>query len=331
MKFSSTAIFLTLFTFEVNSQRIKKGENIHGKANSIYQQTAHKISMQNRTVCKWKKTLSKTLIYWVNLEDSIRRRRYFERHLHETGFRGLRMHALTPSEYTLVIPCYTKTPREIACIISHLAAIYHAINDPTDDSQYVLILEDDVIFQFNIDLDALVATAPKGFGILQMVTSSEHHIRKFWEEYKVDGKLWIKRDWNDGYWSTQAFLVNKAVVRSSIEEVVKIDANGALSFHLMAPAKMKQRCLSGCVTPFCLAADTYLYNQLGPTYTAKIPYFNGALVGSNSTIHQKNVNSHSKAFMQIDSVVDEARSGKVKLPPFLSVPECFSAMMLVRK
>jgi len=84
------------------------------------------------------------------------------------------------------------------------------------------------------------------------------------------------------------------------------------------------------VMPFCMAADTYIYSQGSPTYMINIPLFNGASVGSNSTIHQKNVNSHSKAFLEIDKIVAEAKSGKYKVPSFISSPKCTEKAILYR-
>jgi len=40
-----------------------------------------------------------------------------------------------------------------------------------------------------------------------------------------------------------------------------------------------------CIIPFRLVADSYLYAAFGPTYMLRIPIFNGANVGKESTVH----------------------------------------------
>jgi GR25 family glycosyltransferase involved in LPS biosynthesis len=46
--------------------------------------------------------------------------------------------------------------------MSHLVAMRTAIYSPTATSRYALIVEDDVQFPFDIDYEALAATAPEG-------------------------------------------------------------------------------------------------------------------------------------------------------------------------
>jgi len=212
-----------------------------------------------------------------------------------------------------------------------LAAIYTAVHDTSLISsrggQFALIVEDDVQFHFNIDFTALALSAPPDFGILQLITSNDYFSRFLWDNYKKDHKLWKKRVWEDGYWATQAYLINKKNIRKFIDDVVRVDEHGAVSFHLMTDM-MNKKCMAGCVLPFCLAADTYIYNNGGPTYISTIPLFNGAPVGYYSTIHQKDVNSHKKGFDVIDSVIAEVKSGKYQIPNFISSPKCFNASFL---
>eukprot|EP01041_Mallomonas_annulata_P008409 gene8409-17330_t len=323
--------FLSLSKFSPLAQKVRPHAKSRQQENLKSQDPFKtKISKQNVTICEWAKPKTDIPIYWVNLEHSVQRRRIFEQHLFEVGYHHLRMHALTPGEYDVVLPCYTKSAREIACIISHLATMYKAVYDTSREAAYpyALILEDDVRFQFNIDFDALIKSAPPDFGILQLVTSSEHFSRHLWNQYKKTKQLWSKRNWDDGYWSTQALLINKKNIKNFIDNVVK-EEDGVIKFHLMTDL-MRKKCLGGCVQPFCLAADTYLYNNGGPTYTTHIPYFNGASIGFNSTIHTRinNAISHEKGFQEINRVVNEVKSGNFPRPDFISAPNCSWKMIL---
>jgi GR25 family glycosyltransferase involved in LPS biosynthesis len=66
------------------------------------------------------------------------------------------------------------TPHELACVASHLLAIHSAVHDETVDpaNPYALIVEDDVSFEMDVDFKTLAESAPKNFGILQLMTSN---------------------------------------------------------------------------------------------------------------------------------------------------------------
>ena len=92
----------------------------------------------------------------------------------------------------------TNKLKEIGCTISHLFAIYQAVHETKSSSKYALIIEDDVQFLFNIDWDALAATAPKDFGILQLFNSNKDTLTLRWDDYLAKKKkgvdfLWIEK------------------------------------------------------------------------------------------------------------------------------------------
>ena len=92
----------------------------------------------------------------------------------------------------------TNKLKEIGCTISHLFAIYQAVHETKSTSKYALIIEDDVHFLFNIDWDALAATAPKDFGILQLFNSNKDTLTVRWDDYLAKKKkgvdfLWIEK------------------------------------------------------------------------------------------------------------------------------------------
>ena len=68
------------------------------------------------------------------------------------------------------------------------------------------------------------------------------------------------------------------------------------------PCDFKQQ--GKCYFPMRLVSDTYIYALCFPSYVTKIPLFNGAPVGENTTIHMRKNNdiTHAKAFFEIAKV-----------------------------
>ena len=62
------------------------------------------------------------------------------------------------------------TTTELYHTMSHLLAIYNAVNSLSAVSQYAVIMEDNVNIPYEIDYEALAASAPTDFGILQLYT-----------------------------------------------------------------------------------------------------------------------------------------------------------------
>ena len=208
-------------------------------------------------------------------------------------------------------PCKRNTLKDIAVILSHLTAMHRAIydinnqhssdikqnklnskgkeSDKKDEttsfggpttfsspqaprmSDYALIIEDDVKFLFHVNFSALILSAPKDFGILQLTTSNLEAIDKLWSEYEENlmlvkanyGKLseplqkklfirkyedyqsqkalWTESLWSTVsktgrealFWSTQAYLINKKNLKPFIDDVVTSEGNGSLSFKII--------------------------------------------------------------------------------------------------
>jgi len=132
---------------------------------------------------------------------------------------------------------------ELACTLSHLKAIFvamhyesiisHALPNSTSyplkqehlfssrtpplsstATPYAVIMEDDVRLLFDVDFDALVASAPPDWGVLQLMLINPAVIESlYYDVYKNTGKLWVARASPDGlsfwdpgseidYWST---------------------------------------------------------------------------------------------------------------------------------
>ena len=137
----------------------------------------------------------------------------------------------------------TNKLKEIGCTISHLFAIRQAVHDTHHGaSPYALIIEDDVQFLFNIDWNALAASAPPKFGILQLFNSNKETLTLRWDDYLAKKKkkgpdfLWVEK-WPRqpvAYWSTCAYLINKAVMRPIVDAILTTALGGWMDVKLIA-------------------------------------------------------------------------------------------------
>ena len=118
-----------------------------------------------------------------------------------------RIEAVTPGSPNFNLsmlekPCKRNTPNDLAIIMSHLTAMRTAVYDQhksVGESQYALILEDDVEFLYNIDLRHIVREAPPDFGILRLMTSNIEAIEELWNKYKASSetKKWTRNHWTN--------------------------------------------------------------------------------------------------------------------------------------
>lgn len=126
------------------------------------------------------------------------------------------------------------TPKELGCTTSHLLAMREAIYSKTATSRYALIIEDDVLFPFDIDIEAMAATAPKGFGILQLFNSNKESLALSWTRYtNNNGELWLHSK-NLKFWSTCAYMIDREIMRPVIDAVVNIATDGWINFKVVA-------------------------------------------------------------------------------------------------
>ena len=227
-------------------------------------------------------------------------------------------------------PKVPHTPKEISCVISHLLAIREAIYDTTLDpsNPFALITEDDVSFEMNVNFQLLAASAPAPFAGLQLMSSADNEMKRLWQNYKKDpvpSNLWEQRKLESFFWSAQAYMINKTALKPLIDMVFYATKVPAVStgniktttttstnpydHHRVRiinpynayPCDPKQ---GKCYFPMRLVSDTYIYSLCYPTYVTKIPLFNGAPVGENTTIHMRKNNdiTHAKAFFEIAKV-----------------------------
>ena len=219
----------------------------------------------------------------------------------------------------------------------------------TNMSDYALIMEDDVKFIYQLNFTSLILSAPKNFGILQLSTSNEEALHHLWSTFTeksnigaahFEGKSvleqnnlralfdsntsssnwWTYNHWNSQtkdkrttlYWSAQAYIINKKIVKPFIDDVIDTWSNGSISFKIVNGFNQRycQRSKNfPCILANCLFADTYIYAGGGPTYVSHIPLFTGANVGLKSDMHQEQVGAHKVGFDAIDDITKEVRRG----------------------
>eukprot|EP01040_Poterioochromonas_malhamensis_P017283 gene17283-19823_t len=133
-------------------------------------------------------------VYFINLNQEEKRRDYIREQLKFWGFgRVTRVSAWTDEDVrqylTASITSLDNVARpndkEIACIASHLYAMYLAVTDTSNDSPYALIMEDDLNMEMEVDWDGMMEKAPEDFAILQLMTSNSESVYNLWKEYLV--------------------------------------------------------------------------------------------------------------------------------------------------
>eukprot|EP01041_Mallomonas_annulata_P011352 gene11352-23759_t len=327
--------------------------------------------------CIIEKKESSIVTYWINLGRSAKRRHYMENQLSDLGIHSHRIRAVTPAEFDIptdvAVPTrcnmeaksdvykklgeFTKRPNisnrrilitglcgrkkniltELAVTASHLTAIHTAVYS-SNNSPYALIAEDDITIAFDIDFDALIATAPKDFKILQLFTSNDRLVENIWNKYTENtNTLWIhRRNHNDiyDYWCAGAYIINKKTIKPILDQIMGILPDNRITMKIIAAFqfhKSKQcvpeacchtngtfRTDSACIlSPKGYSADHYIYS-FGDAYILTTPLITSGKLGNKSTLHQEHVDMHSKAFARIRDLIKDFRNGQTKLPNFAS-------------
>lgn len=258
---------------------------------------------------------NKPPVYYINLDSNKERQRFMHNHLREAGFKYVkRVSALSPKTCNLIMlesSCYRRVGfHEIAIVCSHLSALYHAIvlddSNIAKRSHYALILEDDVRFFYDIDFDALIAKAPKGFGMIQLMMSHADHIIEQAHMYFDHDELFGMRYRNSSVWSAQAILVHKPTVKKFIVNAVRVDQlTGDLgyiiagNYHYSEPNDIHNP-YKPSVASQCIFSDMFIYSMGSPTYILNIVLLNGAGLGVNSSGHSSHVPFHIHGFAEIE-------------------------------
>lgn len=182
--------------------------------------------------------------------------------------------------------------------------MYQAVYSETATSDFALIVEDDVLFPFNIDFSKLAASAPPDAAILQLFNSNKPSMKSTWESYikafPTKQHLWVRRKMNNfDYWSTCAYLINRKLLKQALDAVAYYK-DGWFQFKVIAgvttPCVPAACCADGrpdsfnhvppCIyAPRGYQADSFLY-ALAPTYVTTVPMISNGFGGNQSTFHQ---------------------------------------------
>jgi len=142
-------------------------------------------------------------------------------------------------EIRIVILCGRRknSLRELALTVSHLIAIYSAITAP-NNHPYALITEDDIQFSFDINFNAIAATAPKDFAALQLLTSNHVVVESLWSKYVDEKSIWVKKK-KEGlihldHWCTGAYLIKKSVMKKALKHIVYVRPDGVMEVKIIA-------------------------------------------------------------------------------------------------
>lgn len=254
---------------------------------------------------------------------------------------------LHPQSFAHVIELCSRpvnTPVELTCALSHLKAIRTAVHPKIHQSQqsgrrrrtsnklYAVIMEDDVSIDFDIDFDALVASAPSDWGILQLQVSKFNLLRWiFTDYYLVQHKLWIERSIKElDFWSMGVYIINKQIFKEVMDKISRQRDDGSTEFRLVSgyrsPCFPSKCCTSTgqfnntlpCVhSPWGISSDMMIY-QLAKTYVLTVPLFNG-IVETNSSLHVNLMSVVQPTFDYISIVQEFMKNGTYPLPSFAKV------------
>lgn len=236
--------------------------------------------------------------------------------------------------------------RELSLTTSHLWAIYHGYTFRSTSSKYVVIIEDDIIFPFNIDFDHLADLAPRDFLFLRLFASEDKALQSGWERYtRNHSDLFTRYQHYDRYHhdnvndkyrdelSVKAYIVNLEmagdVLKKVVPEVHWYNKGEKLFPMFSIIAGMDRPCFpTGCCKgksfiqelPCVLSkaghhADEYLWH-LGPTYSLNLPILTSAFGDQRNTLHPKKKLVFDERIRQQRRLINSLISGQVPLPEF---------------
>ena len=319
--------------------------------------------------CRWSRQTNQNdqpEIYYINIDKSKERRAAMEEHLSHTGLKYTRSRGVSfevdkdvfisdyiaskiaspdcvyhndsyisdlkynKQKYAITGLC-GKEVAAFGCTASHLIAIRRAIDSQTSTSKYAIILEDDLIFPFEVDFTQLIETAPNDFARLKLYLIHAKAVDKLFNLYLDTKQLWQPR--SEHHWSSGAYILDKEKLKPYIDAMVSFNTYTQVTeLKLIAASERpvcrpKECCSSSssalnptsttygskqdtqqmnhtftnrdhlaCLHSSSIAAD-YLLFALGKTYTLTIPILTGGKGSDKSDLHQSHVGLiHKKAY-----------------------------------
>jgi GR25 family glycosyltransferase involved in LPS biosynthesis len=208
------------------------------------------------------------IIYWINLDRSVERRKNMEQNLKHFNIKQKRIQAtdakLTENIYSNFINDgeFNRTKIEYAVLHSHVKTIEEFSNSPYE---LALIFEDDISLEYvhlwGKKISDIIKDAPKDWDIIMLA-----HIFK----YQLNELYTLNR--NGKISSCLSYIINKNSAKKLIN-MIKKDNKYILHNNRIH------------------TADDYIYSLL-KTYTYKYPYFTYPN-DNDSTIHPQDLSYHN--------------------------------------
>ena len=210
------------------------------------------------------------IIYWINLDRSIDRRKRMVKVLKNFNIKNKRIKASDGKLESdndiyeqFMTDKFKMTKLEYACLLSHLNTIKEFANS---NYETALIFEDDISLEFSIywnkTVSKIISEAPKDWDIIMLGYSPVPGLKLL--------NIYTDNTIENNIYSTIAYIINK---KSALKFINSIYTNN--KYYL--PSKINHQ------------ADTFIYKSL-KTYTYKYPYFtyitnNISTIGNNIYIH----------------------------------------------
>lgn len=170
-------------------------------------------------------------------------------------------------------------PNEAACTLSHIKALREIMK--TNTTEWVLVLEDDVVFDDNFSID--ISSIPTDCAILQLYCNNVQQIQGLYKTYRETRSLFTKKTSMKmilSMWSTAAYLVKKDFIEKTLLK------------------RKRVRC------SIYFLADVYLYNNaMSYAYNKPLLRTNDLYLGS--TIQGGSLRNHHNANFYIEYLMQD--------------------------
>ena len=225
--------------------------------------------------------------------------------------------------------CFRVRPQnavvEIAVLVSHLFAIHRAVADRK--SKYAIILEDDFVPPFHFNMSSLEEAAPKGFAMIQLITSYRPVLLANINEYIPKGILFRRREPNT--WCMGAYIIDTDRFRPFINSVLQVKDERSvpvLNLFILHQCDFSSSFVFPTIcSPYDFAADFTLYHVFhNDTYLSTHPFAesintklnNGSTSGVGAGRKKQGDKNNLRTLVISNEHLDQMKQGKMKVPYF---------------
>lgn len=151
--------------------------------------------------------------YWINLDNAEDRRKKILKEFKDNGVEHYRVNAYKGGD--------NKWAREMACVRSHIQAMFHFVMDSNDD--FALICEDDLTFDFKPywkdTVENVFKNAPNDCGVLQLACIFQQPEKRFGPKEKYF------RYKDDATSSCMAYVINRKCAQQLLNYYINNKTN----------------------------------------------------------------------------------------------------------